>query len=145
MWNSWKVPASEHVDHMMDWIATVAKRATGGKLATLIFNSHGHPGGVSMGMGIGMMETSKFVKLKGLVTEIWIIACTVAQADNPYTSRMSNGEEFCRQIAENAQAYVTAAVKNQSTGTTSIPYGYVDEWEGPVYTWDPKGQPSRRQ
>lgn len=135
MFNSWKVAQSESVDHMLDWIATVAKGAPNGKLATLIFNSHGQPGKILIGQGIDLNSLKSFSKLKGLVLQIWIIACTVSKGSG-------FGRIFCGDMAKASGAYVTAAVRNQSTGQTAkFPYGMVDEWEGEVYMFNPDGEP----
>ena len=70
MWNSWEVPRSESPSHILGWTATVAKKATGGKLKTLVINCHGSPAHLSLGTGIGWSEVTLFSALSGLVDEI---------------------------------------------------------------------------
>ncbi|HYE72168.1 MAG TPA: hypothetical protein VEF04_02515 [Blastocatellia bacterium] len=135
MWNTWKVAASESPDHMMDWIATVAKAAPGGKLATLVFNTHGCGAFLGVGTGISTVDIPKFGKLKGLVDRIWLVACTVARITS-----VGDGNLFLSGIAKESGALVTGSTASQKTYRLFyIPYGKIDEWEGTVLTYGPKG------
>lgn len=143
MWNTWKVPKSTSVDHIVDWVATVAKGAPGGKLETLIFNAHGKPGKISIGQGITRNHVTKFSALSGLVARIWIVACRVAQING--AGSITDGNYFCYRLAQESGAYVKASTAKQKGPpdllvTDFIPYGYIDSWEGTVYRWNPKGE-----
>jgi hypothetical protein len=150
MLNSWKVGKSETVDHMVDWIKTVALgMPDGGKIRTLIFNAHGSPGAIHVGQGIGLGDLHKFQLLKTkdglpLIKEIWIVACKVA-GKGKFVSGGPDGETFCKDLALATGALVTAGTREQRTGTDKIPLWHIDEWEGEVRTYDPKGNRTIRQ
>src|SRR5947209_8064011 len=86
MWNTDTVPASKTVPEMVDQIVSIAKTAPGGCLETLIFNSHGHPGKISIGTTIDRSDCDegKFQPILdgGYVKNIWIVACRVAYIKN---------------------------------------------------------------
>lgn len=143
MWNTWKVAKSTSVDQMVSHIANIAKTAPGGKLETLIFNAHGSPGRIRIGTHIIYLDVEKFRPLRDLVKRIWIVACQVAQIKE--TKSMTDGNRFCYRLAQESGAYVRAGTAVQITYpdlliTNFIPYGYIDEWEGEVFTWNPKGE-----
>lgn len=153
MWNTMKVAKSTHIVHLLDWVKKVAKGAPGGKLQTLIFNSHGRPGKISIGQGIRRKDVEKFRVLKGFVVRIWIVACSVAKIRRAGT--ITDGNWFCYRLAQESGAYVTASSvkqrgprKNKTVRNwheweeknDSLPYGYIDDWELPVHRWTPKGE-----
>ncbi len=150
MFNSWKVDAKITPDHMAGWIRKVALGVEGGKLATLIFNSHGNRGAIHTGQGIHMRDLHHFQWLRrneraSLVGEIWIVACEVAGADNN-VSGGPDGEDFCYEFAKAALAPVTAGIRKQKApGPISIPAWHIDDWEGEVYTYLPDRSRIRRQ
>jgi hypothetical protein len=157
MWNTYEVPADHSPSHILGWAARVAKGAPDGKLGSLVINCHGYYGkyacsvdgkkcetgggfGLGLGTGIRRSDTPLFSGLKGLLTEIHIIACGAAQISIPGTSGDGDGNLFCCEIAKNAGAYVYASTSKQNTGLwPSIPYGKIDGYEGKVYRWDPDG------
>lgn len=143
MWNTWSVPKTTAVEHMVDWIATVADNAPDSYLQTLIFNSHGEPGKIKLGEGITRNHVEMFRKLKGKVGRIWIVACNVARIKE--AGSMTDGNWFCYRLAQETGAYVTAASATQMGQwdfrfIDELPYGYIDDWEGTVYKWNPKGE-----
>lgn len=143
MLNTWKVSAGESVEHMMNWIATIASNAPGGQLETLIFNCHGGGAYLEVGNGIRLGDTSQFSKLNGLVSRIWFASCSVAYVG--YEEK-ENGNLFCSEIAIASGASVTASTENQNIGIwefLGFPYGCIDEWEGEVYTFKPDGSSFR--
>lgn len=138
MWHTWEVESSISPDGMLGWIAKVASGAPEGKLKTLIFNAHGHPGGIKIGAGITRSDASKFSVLKGLVQNIVIVACRVAYIDS--AGGDSDGNLFCSDIAKAAKAYVTASTaKQRDDSWFGLPIGYIDDWEGTVLTYAPWG------
>jgi hypothetical protein len=139
MWNSWEVAASEAVDHILDWVATLAKGVSGGKLKALVINCHGSPAHLYLGKGIGWGEIPLFSKIKGSVGDIWFVACEVVSFTGP-----GDGNLFCGAIAKNAGANVYASDHTQDTGAyndyfPSIPRGSIDGYEGRVWRWKPDG------
>ena len=147
MWNTDTVPASKSVEEMVDQIVQIAKSAPGGSLRTLIFNSHGSPGRIRIGQHVTRadVDAGKFepIYLGRLVKEIWIIACRVAAIKEAGT--MSDGNYFCYRLAQETGAYVTAGSTFQWAYPSLplvhwLPVGHIDDWEGTVYKWNPKGE-----
>ncbi|MEZ5426207.1 MAG: hypothetical protein R2747_08085 [Pyrinomonadaceae bacterium] len=145
MWNSWKVPESTSVSSMVSWIAKVARGAPGGCLSTLIFNSHGQPGQINIGYCISLSKVGLFNILRdeNLVERIWIVACNVARIDKAGTK--SDGNYFCYRLAQESGAFVRAGNGRQwgfpdLPFIDEVPYGYIDDWNGTVYSWNPRGE-----
>lgn len=146
MWNTWKVPKSTSVSHMVEWIAKVARSAPGGSLSTLVINSHGEPGKIKIGQGITRDDVEKFAILKAdnLVERIWIVACKVAKIGE--AGSITDGNYFCYRLAQEAGVFVKAGSASQMSAwnlplVDNVPFGFIDDWEGTVYTWNPKGAP----
>lgn len=146
MYNSWEVPATETPQHILNWVATVAHGAPGGRLAALIINCHGLYGkgadglsvggfGLKLGTGIAVQHAALFATVAGKVQSIWITACGTARiSGNP----AGNGHAFCGAMARSAQATVFAATTHQ-VGDSSLPFGYIDSFEGLVVKYNAKG------
>ena len=147
MLSSWKVAENTPVDFMISNVKITGLGFPGGRVATLIFNSHGSPGKIHIGQGINLLDLSKFQAWNTangpLIKEIWIVACKVAGKDK--ASGGVDGESFLRDFALATGAMVTGAVREQKTGTKEIPGGFIDEWEGEVMTFDRKGNKTIRQ
>ena len=153
MWNTYTVPVSHVADSILAWTATVAKGAPGGKLGSLVIHCHGyevnsHGGyGLQLGTGVQRHHTPLFGYLKGLVDEIYIVACKAAEISVPGTKGDGDGNLFCCEIAKNAGADVYASTATQSPGfwndLVGIPYGKIDDYEGDVYRWRADGSCQR--
>ncbi len=149
MWNTYHVPSTHTADHILGWTATVAKGAPGGKLRALVINCHGYTSkkiggyGLNLGTGIRRGDTPLFGRLRGLVDEIYIIACQAARIGvptGPGSTVDGDGNLFCCEIAKSSGATVYASTANQSTGLwLGIPFGRIDGWEGQVYRYNPDG------
>ncbi len=148
MWNTWEVPVSENVDHILDWTASVASGAAGGRLHSVVINCHGFynnltrsgQGGFDLKLGAGILraDTSKFSKLRGKVTMIWITACGAARITTPGTSGDGDGNLFCSEIARNSGAYVVAATTLQYHDTF-LGTNRIDDFEGLTLRYNPAG------
>ena len=148
MYNSWEIPATETLDHILDWTASVAVGAPGGYLKSLIINCHGYYNGstrssqggfgLALGTGIRRADTHKFTKLRGKVTTIWITACGTARITIPGTAGDGDGNLFCQEIARNSGAYVIAATTMQFHDR-SIRQNHIDDYEGLVLRYNPQG------
>lgn len=114
-----------------------AVTSPGGRLKSVVLNAHGKPGRISLGVGITQENLSNFGILKGVVGEIWIIACSVASKSG--TETIKDGQAFCSAFAKTTSAYVFAGVSLQSSYPI-LPAGYIDDMEGIVFCWDPNGQ-----
>src|SRR5262249_13043103 len=132
MWNTRNdIPSTEDPGHILGGVASVAKGAPGGRLKALVFNCHGDNAILHMGTGIGWGQVALFSLLldssgKGLVDEIYLVACEVVSFSGP-----GDGNLFCGAIAKKAQAYVYASNADQNTGLwPSIPFGKIDGFEG---------------
>jgi hypothetical protein len=135
MWNTWRVLKSEMPEKICGWVAEVAKGAPGGKLKNVIFNCHGNPGILRMGVGMDWTDLKHFELLKGLVDNIYLVACEVVSFTGGH-----DGNMFCCGIAKAAGANVYASSADQTTGLwPTIPYGYIDGYEGKVWKWKSDG------
>jgi len=144
MWNTWNVTVSETVDHMLGWVAQVARGAPGGKLKNVVFRCHGAPAFLQCGAGIRRSDTSRFSAWRGLVEKIWFSACQVGYI-TPGTGGApgpagADGNLFCSEIAKAAQCYVVASTELQVIGVNrTLPYGKLDTYEGLVLSYGPEG------
>jgi hypothetical protein len=148
MWNTWEIAATENIDHILDWTATVASGAPGGYLRVLVINCHGYYNGSSrsstggfglaLGTGIRRVDTPKFSKLRGKVANIWITACGTARITVPGSSGDGDGNLFCSEIARNSGAYVVAATTMQYHDIF-LGQNRVDDFEGLVLRYNPSG------
>lgn len=147
MWNTWKVPKSTSVSQIVDGIATIARSVPVRKnLATVIINGHGRPGRIGIGQGITLNDVSQFnvLKTEGLVDYIWIIACKVASIREAGSEKY-DGNYFCYRLAQESGAFIKASRDTQWARLDlplidEVPYGFIDDWEGIVCTWNPQGE-----
>lgn len=136
MWNTWDVPQNDTREHIISWVATVARGATGGKLKHLVINCHGNAGFVGIGQGFSRSHTGLFTAWAGLVEKIWFVACLVARIQTAGGS--SDGNIFCSDIAKNANCYVVAPTEEQrNRGGYTL--GQMPTYEGLVLSYGPQG------
>src|SRR5215203_3175543 len=64
-------------ENIIGAVTTLAGTTQGGRLKSLVLNSHGIPGYLHMGQGFWRPHTEVFQKLHGLVDDIWITACRI--------------------------------------------------------------------
>jgi len=137
MWNTWRVPSTEPPAKICGWPAIVAAGAPGGKLKNLVFNCHGLPGKLFVGStwAFDWTDIPRFAVLAGLVENIYLVACEIVSFTGGH-----DGNMFCCGIAKTAACNVFASDSDQSTGLwPTIPYGYIDGYEGKVWKWKPDG------
>ena len=148
MWNTWNVRQTDTSDHIIDWVAAVAGKATGGKLKNVVFSCHGAPGSVQMGGGFTRANVTSFARWAGKVEKIWFRACNVALISAAGGS--ADGNLFCSEVARHAQCYVVASTETQWTRPTTmeaifsgghhtLPFGKLDTFEGLVLSYGPGG------
>jgi len=146
MWNTWQVQATESIDHIMGWTASVARAAPGRKLASLVLCCHGAPAYLQLGEGLDPSKVHLFGALVGLVDTIYLRACLVGRIVGPATATegdgncivnqmhaTGDGHTFVRSIARTAKAEVVCSTELQATSYTNakpLPYGKLDAWEG---------------
>ena len=143
---TWKVPKSTSVKQMVSRIRTnakVCKKTMGTRLQTLILNAHGEPGKIKLGQYITRNDVREFRRLRGLVKRIWIVACEVAMIKKAGT--ITDGNWFCYRLAQEARAKVKASGAVQYSYPNLyvvdfVPWGFIDDWEQPVYRWNRKGK-----
>lgn len=140
MFNTWKVSSGDPASFMVAQIRDIAAAAPGGKLETVIFNSHGSPGKIHIGRGITVAEAPLFAKLKGKVVQIWIVACKVAGGPKPVTGS-SAGVRFCQALSDKSGAVIYASTRNQSVEEAGLIYGEIDFYEGETYLFQPGQKP----
>jgi len=138
MWNTWSIRKTETRNHIINWVAAVARGAPGGKLKNVVFSCHGNAGFLQMGEGFDRAHTAVFRGWRGLVDKIWFRACLVARIRTPGAA--GDGNLFCSEVASAAQCYVVASTELQTEVSGRVlPYGQLDTFEGLVLSYGPGG------
>lgn len=146
MWNTWEVGRNETREHIVEWVATVAGGAPGGKLKNVVINCHGLPGYVGIGQGFNATHLGLFRQWRGLVHKIWFVACLVARI--PTAAQQTNlnstyrgfgagdGNVFCSMLSRNANCHVYASTEEQrNRGGYSV--GQMPTFEGLCLSYSP--------
>lgn len=149
MWNTWDIATNEDRDHIIDWVASVARRADRGRLKHLVLSCHGLPGTMQLGAGFNRSNLPLFDRWRGLVEKIWLPNCLVAnipttaqqaQYDRDYPGvGVSDGNTFCSELATRTGAYVVAATETQCETPTDVPPDMMTSFEGLVLSYGPGG------
>lgn len=141
MWNTWYVQASDTREHILAWVAHVARHsAPGGKRRNLVFCCHGAPGELQLGEGFDKRHTYLFAAWAGLVETIWIRACQFNYFPKPGTQALGAGGLFCSEIAQYAHCQVIASMDALYIGQQKpLPYGQLDGFEGLTLSYMPDG------
>jgi len=138
MWNTRSVTRKDDARWLMKNVASVARSASGGRLKALVINCHASAGRIGLGTGVSQANADVFDEIRGLVDDIYIVACEVAYIMAPGTS--TDGNLFVCAVAKAAAANVYASTASQNTGAWPyIPFGYIDGFEGKVYKYKPDG------
>jgi len=149
MWNTWEVDRAQTREHIVEWVATVASGATGGKLKNVVINCHGLPGWVGIGQGFNTTHLGLFRQWAGKVDKIWFVACLVARIpDTQMQARLAanypgfgagDGNVFCSTLAQNANCHVYAPTEEQrNRGGYTL--GQMPTFEGLCLSYSPNGQ-----
>lgn len=148
MWNTWEVDRTQTREHIVEWVATVASGAPGGKLKNVVINCHGLPGFVGIGQGFNVNHVGLFRQWAGLVHKIWFVACLVARIpDSTMQASLDatypgfgagDGNVFCSRLAQNARCYVFASTEEQrNRGGYAL--GQMPTFEGLCLSYGPAG------
>src|SRR5438128_3425457 len=148
MWNTWKVDNNSTREHIVEWVAIVARGAAGGKLKNLVISCHGLPGWVGIGQGFNSTHLPMFSAWAGLVQNIWFVACLVAATPNAAYQQQLNtnypgfgtgdGTAFCSRLAQTTHAYVVAPTEEQrNRGGYTL--GQLPAYEGLLKCFNPQG------
>jgi len=142
MWNTWNLSASETVDHIFEWVRSVAEGSARGKLRNLVINCHGAPGYLQMGVGgLARSNVGWFGRWRDKIDKIWLTACKpgfIQDAGQP-----SDGNLFISEIARAANCYVVASTETQIfRANHTYPFGQIDSFEGLVLSYAPDGSVS---
>ncbi|TWS98449.1 hypothetical protein [Reyranella sp. CPCC 100927] len=148
MWNTWDVKEGAPSEHIVGWVAQVARTAPGGKLKNIVINCHGEPGVLLIGQGFGGGTGALFSKWRGLVDNIWITACEAAKIDERTSSVggisvtwYRDGNIFCSEMAKQAGCFVIVSTELQAGPKGDrLPYGKIDSYEGLTLKYDPTGK-----
>lgn len=135
MWNTWDIAETENRQHIIDWVANVARGATGGKLKNLVLSCHGAPAYLQLGEGFGSTHIALFAGWRGLIEKIWLPNCSVAFIG----SGGSDGNVFCSNLAKQVRCYVVASTETQCEVFANVPYDQMTSFEGLVLCYGPKG------
>lgn len=137
MWATWTVPKTMNADGVVSWILHAESCVQDEFLHNVILNCHGEPGYLYMGAGIGINDVRAFERLRGKeVGRIWIVACDVHKEA---TYLGGQGHDFCVALARASGCTVMAADTTQYVYESSLPYGFIDDYEGNLYAYDGSG------
>lgn len=149
MENTWDIQANETREHIIEWVATVARGATGRKLKNLVLGCHGLPGYIQLGAGFNTTHIGLFRNWRGLIEKIWLPNCLVAripdaamqtQLDHDYPGLgASDGNVFCSHLAKEVQCYVVASTEIQVSTRNNVPLDMMTSFEGLVLSYGPEG------
>jgi hypothetical protein len=129
-------------------VATLASGVPGGRLKSLVLNSHAAPGYLLMGEGFWQPHTDLFERWAGLVDDIWITACSIAsrcgfapgeKLRDGLKGQVGDGYLFCRNMAMKARCNVIASLNDQEVPNRRIPNGSIDSYEGTLLCFKPTG------
>lgn len=153
MWVTTNVKPTTTLQHILEYVASTARSAPGGRLKNLVFRCHGAPAFLQCGTGIGRADAARFVAWRRLVDKIWVAGCGVAYHDSLPGPRnrcapgvaAGDGDAFCSEIARAAECYVVASTEIQVSGSgVTFPYGKLDTFEGLTLSYGPDGRISWR-
>lgn len=135
MWATWTAPETLTASTLVGWIEFAIDRSPELMLRNVIINCHGEPGYLHIGNGIGVYDLEPFERLrqKQAIGRIWIVACKV------HATTDMLGHDFCTALARSAGVSVVAADALQYVYEKSLPYGYIDDYEGNTYAYDGAG------
>ncbi len=135
MWATWTVPKTVTASTLVGWIESAIDQSSELMLHNVIINCHGSPGYLHIGTGIGINDLEPFKRLrqKQSIGRLWIVACEVHKTNNTL------GHDFCTALSKAAALSVVAADALQYVNESSLPYGYIDDYEGNVYAYDGSG------
>jgi hypothetical protein len=148
MENTWRVDRNQTREHIVEWVATVARGFRGGKMKNLIINCHGLPGWVGIGQGFNRTHLGMFTAWQGLVQNIWFVACLVARIPTAaYQTELNtnypgfgtgDGNIFCSELAQNVRCYVVAPTEEQRNRGGYV-RGQLPAYEGLLMCYNPQG------
>jgi hypothetical protein len=149
MWNTWDIDATETRQHIVDWVATVARGATRGKLKHLVLSGHGLPAYLELGQGFDRSHIPLFAAWAGLIEKIWLPNCLIARIPDPAMQadltrdypgfKTGDGNVFCSELAKTVGCYVVAATEVQCEFPTDVPPDMMTSFEGLVLSYGPRG------
>jgi hypothetical protein len=147
--NTWNIGQNESRQHIINWVAQVARNAQGGKLKNLVLSCHGLPGYLQLGQGFNSSHMDMFVQWRGLIEKIWLPNCLVARIpDTAMSAQMaqsypgfgvSDGNIFCSSLAKKVRCYVVASTEIQLEYFRVLPIDMMTSFEGLVLSYGPEG------
>jgi len=149
MGNTWNIGQSESRQHIINWVAQVARNSQGGKLKNLVLSCHGLPGYLQLGQGFNSSNMDMFIQWRGLIEKIWLPNCLVARTPDAAMSAqmaqsypgfgVSDGNIFCSSLAKKVQCYVVASTEIQLEYFRVLPIDMMTSFEGLVLSYGPQG------
>lgn len=158
MQTTWDIQANETRQHIISWVAEVARNATGGQLRNLVLNCHGLPGYLQLGEGFSREHIILLNPWRGLIRKIWLPNCQVARVPNEAMQAQLNqdfpgwgwgwgagdgdgdGDRFCSEMAGVVQCHVIASTEIQCDNFRTIPRDMMTSFEGLVLSYGPNGR-----
>jgi hypothetical protein len=134
---------------IINWVASVARSAPGGKLKHLVLSCHGLPGYLQLGEGINSEHLPLFAGWRGLIDKIWFPNCLVAKiptkAEQAKLNRdypgwgASDGNVFCSSLAKIVQCHIVASTEIQCERVRDVPRDMMTSFEGLILSYSPNG------
>jgi len=147
--NTWNISQNESRQHIINWVAQVARNAQGGKLKNLVLSCHGLPGYLQLGQGFNSSHMDMFIQWRGLIEKIWLPNCLVARIPDAAMSAqmarsypgfgVSDGNIFCSSLAKKVRCYVVASTEIQLEYFRVLPIDMMTSFEGLVLSYGPEG------
>jgi hypothetical protein len=141
MWNTFYVQTTDTRQHIIDWVAHVARNVTAeGRLKNLVICCEGKPAYLELGEGFDRRHVALFERWRGLIDKIWLRACQFNSYETPITRAIGEGGVFCSEIAQAAECEVIASMDALYLGKGKpLPYGELDGFDGLVLAFAADG------
>jgi hypothetical protein len=139
MENTWDIKTNETRQHMIEWVAFVARSSSGRKLKNLVLSCHGLPGELLLGEGFNSDHLPMFDAWSGLIETIWLPDCLVARIPDATMPGARDGNVFCSGLAKRVKCSVVAPTELQCEYPVNVAVDMMTSFEGLVLTYGPAG------
>jgi hypothetical protein len=135
--------------HIIEWVAAVARKAPEGRLRDLVLNCSTLPAFLQLGEGFDGSHLPLFMAWRGLIDKIWLPDYRIARIPEPAMQGQSlpdhpgcktgDGNLFCSGLARNVHCHVVVPTESQCDLFDSYPAGAISGFEGLVLSYGPDG------
>ena len=147
--NTRDIQPNESRQHIIDWVAGVARKASEGRLRNLVLNCTMLPAFLQLGEGFDESHLPLFMAWQGLIDRIWLPDCRVARTPDTVLQgqllhdrpgcKMGDGNLFCSGLAKNVDCHVVVPTATQCDLFYDYPVGAIPGFEGVVISYSPDG------